>query len=100
MVGSAGCQGTRTGAPAGAGDQRARARGGGPGDPDRGVIGEQFDEQPDRVECVAAADEPRERGVHGGEHLQHQIVAGPQVGAFVAEDGGDLGFESVVRRPR
>ena len=66
-----------------AGDQGA-GQGSGARGAHRGVVGEHFDQQPDRVERVAAADEAREGGVHRGEHLEHQVVTGPQMGAFVA----------------
>ena len=91
-------------APDGVSPGRARHQGAGQGSgacgAHRGVVGEQFDEQAHRVECVGAADETREGGVHRGEHLQHQVVAGAQVGTLVAEDGGDLAVgESVVSVP-
>ncbi len=50
-----------------------------------------LDEQPDRVQRAGAADEPGEGGVHRGEHLEHQVVAGPQMGALVGQDRRDLG---------
>ena len=76
--------------PAGRACDQGTGQGSGPGGAHRGVVGEQFDEQPDRVQRVGAADEPREGGVHRGEHLEHQVVTGPQVRALVGEDRGDL----------
>ena len=72
-----------------AGDQGA-GQGSGARGAHGGVVGEHFDEQADGVERVGAADESGEGGVHRGEHLENQVVAGPQVGAFVGEDRGDL----------
>ena len=39
---------------------------------------------------MGAADESGEGGVHRGEHLENQVVTGPQMGAFVGEYRGDL----------
>ena len=66
--------------------------------PHRGVVGEQFDQQPHRVERVGAADEAGEGGVDGGEHLEHQIVAGSQVRVLVAEDRRHLGVRQRAQR--
>ena len=74
--------------------QRPRA-----GDPYRRVVSEQFDQQPHRRQGAAAADEPGESGVHRGEGLQHQIVAGPQVRTLVPEDGVSSGSVSAARVP-
>ena len=68
----------------------ARDQGTGQGSGSRGahggVVGEHLDEQPDRSQRAAAADEPGEGGVDGDERLEHQVVAGAQMGALVAQD--------------
>ena len=61
----------------GARDQGAGQRPG-PRGAHGGVVGEHLDEQPDRGQRAAAADEPGEGGLDGDERLEHQIVAGPQ----------------------
>ena len=76
----------------------ARARGVGPVRAHRGVVGEQLDEQAHRVERVRAADEARERGVHRGEHLEHQVVPGPKVRALVRQDRRHLVVRQRVQR--
>ena len=67
------------GASAGRAGDQSPGQGSGAGGAHGGVVGEHFDEQPHRVQRAGAADEPGEGGVHGGEHLEHQVVAGPQV---------------------
>ena len=82
-------QGAGRGASGRTRDQRARQRSGARG-AHGGVVGEHFDEQPDGIKGVSAADESGEGGVHRGEHLENQVVTGPQMGAFVGEYRGDL----------
>ncbi len=89
-AGTARGQRARRCAPGRAGDQGPR-QGSAAGRAHRGVVGQQFDQQLHRAQRVGAADEPRKRGVDGGERLQNQVVAGAQMGSLVAEDGGDLG---------
>ena len=62
------------------------------GHPDGGVVGQQLGQQLHCVQSACAADESGEGSVGGGERFEHQIVAGPQVGTLVAQDGGDLGL--------
>ena len=62
----------------------ARARGVGPAARTAASSASISIEQPDGVQRAGAADESRERGVHRGEHLEHQVVTGPQMGALVA----------------
>ena len=64
----------------------------------RGIVGEQFDEQPHRVQRAGAADEAGEGGVHRSEHFEHQVVTGPQVRPLVAQDRGDLGGREGLQR--
>ena len=68
------------------------------GHPDRGVVGQQLDQQLHRVQSACAADESGECGVRGGERLEDQIVSGAQMGTLVAEDRGNLGLGERVQR--
>ncbi len=68
------------------------------GHPDRGVVGQQFDEQLHRVQSACAADESGKCGVCSGERLEDEIVTGAQMGTLVAQDRGNLGLGERVQR--
>ena len=81
-----------------AGHQGA-GQGSGSGGAHGGVVGEHLDQQPHGAQRAAATDEARKRGVHGDERLEHQVVAGAQMRALVAEDRHDLGVANAVSVP-
>ncbi|OOK73366.1 hypothetical protein BZL30_4977 [Mycobacterium kansasii] len=56
----------------------------------RGVVSEQFHQELHGTQGIGAADEPRKRRVYGGECLQDQVVAGPQMRPLVGENCGDF----------